>query len=99
MGLFGVSETLGFEVPQFVKTLRVNPKPETRFGLPACFQLRFRLRVAGNTDSGTEQCRNLIKKPWAYNAKIVGFIQGTLIKAQGFLIRFLHYLSSCNVLS
>ena len=36
-------------------------------------------------------CRNLIKKPWAYNPKIVGFIQGTLIKAQGFLMRLLHY--------
>ena len=39
-------------------------------------------------------CRNLIKKPWAYNAKTVGFIQGTRIKAQGFLIRFLHYACS-----
>ena len=27
MGLFGVSETLSFEVPQFVRTLRENPKP------------------------------------------------------------------------
>ena len=36
-------------------------------------------------------CRNLIKKPWAYNPKVVGFIEGTLVKAQGFLIRFLHY--------
>ena len=32
--------------------------------------------------------RNLIKKPWAYNPQIVGFIQGTLKKAQGFFIRF-----------
>ena len=32
-----------------------------------------------------------MKKPCAYNPKIVGFIKGTLIKAQGFLIRFLHY--------
>ena len=39
---------------------------------------------------GPGYCRNLIKKPWAYNTKVVGFIQGTLIKAQGFLIRFLH---------
>ena len=31
-----------------------------------------------------------MKKPWAYNPKIVGFIQGTLINAQGFLIRFLY---------
>ena len=36
------------------------------------------------------KCRNLIKKPWAYNPKMVGFKKGTLIKAQGFLIRFLH---------
>ena len=37
-------------------------------------------------------CRNVgteFKKPWAYNPKIVGFIEGTLIKAQGFLLRFL----------
>ena len=27
LGLFGVSETLNFEVPQFIRTLRVNPKP------------------------------------------------------------------------
>ena len=33
-------------------------------------------------------CRNLIKKPSAYNTKIVGSIYGTLIKTQGFLIRF-----------
>ena len=38
--------------------------------------------------------KNLIKKPWAYNPKIVGFIYGTPIKAQGFLIRFLHYPGS-----
>ena len=34
---------------------------------------------------------NVTKKPWAWNPKVVGFIQGTLIKTQGFLIRFLHY--------
>ena len=28
MGLFGVSETLSFEVPQFVRTLRVNPQSQ-----------------------------------------------------------------------
>ena len=32
-----------------------------------------------------------MKTPWAYNPKIVAFTKGTLIKAQGFLIRFLHY--------
>ena len=37
-----------------------------------------------------EKCRNLIKKPWAYNPQKIGVKQGTLIKAQGFLIRFLH---------
>ena len=31
-----------------------------------------------------QECRNLIKKPWAFNPQIVGFIKG-------FLIRFLHY--------
>ena len=31
-----------------------------------------------------------MKKPWAYNPKIVGLIEGTLIQAQGFLVRFLH---------
>ena len=36
------------------------------------------------------KCRHLIKKPWAYDPKIVGFIYGTLIKTQSFLIRFLH---------
>ena len=39
-------------------------------------------------------CRNLIKKNWACNPKIVGFILGTMIKAQGFLIRFLQYLDA-----
>ena len=39
-------------------------------------------------------CRNLIKKPWAYNPQIVGFIEGTLVMAQGFLIRFPHYPKS-----
>ena len=33
-----------------------------------------------------------MRKPWAYNPKIVGFIEGTLIKAQGFLISFLRYV-------
>ena len=36
------------------------------------------------------QCRNLIRNPGPITPKIVGFIYGTLIKAQGFLIRFLH---------
>ena len=31
-----------------------------------------------------------------YNPKIVGFIYGILIKAQGFLIRFLHLCSSMH---
>ena len=37
-----------------------------------------------------------MKKPWAYDTKIIGFIEGTLIKAQDFLIRFLHYLLYVN---
>ena len=31
-----------------------------------------------------------LKKPWPCNLQIAGFILGTLIKTQGFLIRFLH---------
>ena len=38
-------------------------------------------------------CRNLIKT-LAYIPKIVGFISGALIKAESFLTRFLHYVSS-----
>ena len=41
---------------------------------------------------GHDSVGNLIKKPWAYNPKIGGVIQGALMKAQGFLIRFLHYV-------
>ena len=37
--------------------------------------------------------RNLIKKPWAYDPKINSRIHiRNLIKAQGFSIRFLHYI-------
>ena len=39
------------------------------------------------------------KTPWPYNPHIVGFIQGTRIKAQGFLIRFLHYLDTPVLIS
>ena len=35
-------------------------------------------------------CRNLIKKPWPQNPNVLGFILRTLIKEQGFLIRFLY---------
>ena len=37
------------------------------------------------------QCRNLIKKSWPFNPNILGSIFRTLIRTQGFLIRFLHY--------
>ena len=39
----------------------------------------------------------LIKKPWAYNTKIVRFIvEGTLIKTQSFLIRFQIHIRNPN---
>ena len=42
MGLYGVSETLKFEVPQFVRTLRVG------------FRMAFRMRGFGFSSLGVQ---------------------------------------------
>ena len=46
-----------------------------------------------------QSCRNLMKKPWACNPKIVGFIYGTLIKASGSYIIMGFYGRVCVFLS